>query len=49
MPKELKREIAKSFYEENWTKDEILKVYKIRPKTLQLILGEFHDEFVKES
>ena len=49
MPKNLKREIARLFYEENLTKDELLKEFKVRPKTLQSILGEFKSEFVKES
>lgn len=49
MPEKLQKEVAKRFYEDSWTKDEILKVYKIRPKTLQLIIGKFKAEFVKES
>ena len=49
MPEALKREIARTFYEESWTKEEIMKIYKVRPKTLQTILGEYRDKFVKES
>lgn len=47
IPMELEREIARSFYQENLTKDDICKMYGMRPKTVQLILGKMKDEFVK--
>lgn len=49
MPEKLRRTIAGLFYEESLTKEELLKEFNIRPKTLAKILAEFKNEFVKES
>lgn len=45
MPKELEQRIAKEFYVDKVTKDDICKRYNIRPKTFQIIIGKFKDQF----
>ena len=48
MPEKLKKQIAQAYYVESYTQDTILKLFKIRPKTLKTILEEYKDEFVRE-
>lgn len=47
MPKELERRIAMDWYVEKHTREDIIKQYNIRPKTFQMIIGKYKDEFQK--
>lgn len=49
MTEKLRRKIAEMFYQESLTKEELIKEFNIRPKTLNKILNDYKSEFVKES
>ena len=46
IPIEMERQVAKAFYIDGLTKDDICKRFAMRPKTVQVIIGKFKDEFV---
>lgn len=45
MPKELERKIAREYFIDKVTKDDICKRYSIRPKTFQIIIGKYKDQY----